>query len=125
LPYIFGMGLLAASFLAYIVIALASSWGAVEALGLRGRSARDLAYALEPLPALIAVLLVPSGSAAYVALELMALSPLVLAVPGVLLGLSAMDRDLMGDLALGGAYRRVYWAALFLLALSGVVALIY
>jgi len=124
-PYIFGIGLLAASFLAYIVIALASSWGAVEALGLRGRSARDLVYALEPLPALIAVLLVPSGSAAYVALELMALSPLVLAVPGVLLGLLAMDGDLMGDLALGGAYRRAYWATLFLLALSGVVALIY
>ncbi|MFP3192423.1 MAG: hypothetical protein RXR02_04870 [Thermoproteus sp.] len=99
--------------------------GAVEALGLRGRSARDLVYALEPLPALIAVLLVPSGSAAYVALELMALSPLVLAVPGVLLGLLAMDGDLMGDLALGGAYRRTYWATLFLLALSGVVALIY
>ncbi|MGC8973599.1 MAG: NRAMP family divalent metal transporter [Thermoproteus sp.] len=124
-PYVFGVGLIAASFLAYVVIALASVWGAVEALGIRDRSRRDLVYALEPLPALAAVMLMPGNKAAEIALELMAVSPLVLVVPGVLLGLLAMDRDVMGDLACGGAYCKAYWAALALLALSGAVALIY
>ena len=124
-PYIFGVGLIAASFLAYVTIALASSWGAVEALGIRDRRARDVVYALEPLPALALVVLTPADKAAELALGLMAVSPLILVVPGALLGLLASDRRLMGDLACAGIRCYAYWATLALLAASGVIALIY
>ncbi|MEM3326540.1 MAG: hypothetical protein QXK63_03745, partial [Thermoproteus sp.] len=111
--------------LAYVAIALASSWGAVEAFGVKSRVVRDLVYALEPLPALAALLLVPGGAVTNLALELMAVSPLVLLIPGALLGLLARNKTLMGDLTCGRRYCLAYWAVLGLLAAAGAVALIY
>ncbi|MEZ0248300.1 MAG: divalent metal cation transporter [Thermoproteus sp.] len=124
-PYLFGFGLIAASLLAYIAIALASSWGAVDAFGVKNRASRDVVYALEPLPALAALLLVPGSAVTSLALELMAVSPLVLLIPGALLGLLARNRSLMGELTCSRKYCLAYWAVLGVLAVAGAVALIY
>jgi len=47
-PYIFGIGLIAASFIALIVISLGSSWGVVEALGLGPKKTRSKFTYLNP-----------------------------------------------------------------------------
>ena len=55
-PYVFGIGFIAASFIALIVISLGSSWGVVEALGW-GRKNTFKVYLLESIPAVVIPLL--------------------------------------------------------------------
>src|SRR6516164_3044408 len=53
-PYIFAIGLVAAGFLALVVISLAGSWGVVEALNLKGNTWFKI-YIAESLPAVVLV----------------------------------------------------------------------
>ncbi|MGA7860249.1 MAG: divalent metal cation transporter [Thermoplasmata archaeon] len=121
LPYAFGIGLVAAAFLALVVISLGSAWGVVEALGLpRGRA--FWIYTAESVPAVIIPFLFPHPLS--LVLLLMVLLVFILIGPGVLVGLLASDKRLMGKDASHGFWRAAYWVSLFSIVFCGVIALL-
>ena len=127
--FLFGVGLASASFLALVVISLASTWGIAEALGWRTRIgerfslARNfyVVYLLETLPAV----LIPFFFADLVKLmlNLMVIFVFVLIFPAVLQGMLSSNKSVMGKNAMKGAWRMAYWLMLGLVLLSGVLAL--
>jgi manganese transport protein len=119
-PYIFGIGMIVASFIALIVISLGSSWGVTEALGW-GRKNWFKVYLIESIPALIVPML--SLNLINLALSLMALQIAVLVAPAVILGLIASNKNLMGEYALNGINKIVYWAFVGLIVATGIVSL--
>jgi Mn2+/Fe2+ NRAMP family transporter len=126
---LFGIGLASASFLALVVISLASTWGIAEALGWRARIgerfslARNfyVVYLLETLPAV----LIPFFFADLVKLmlNLMVIFVFVLIFPAVLQGMLSSNKSVMKNHAMKGAWRMAYWLMLGLVLLSGVLAL--
>ena len=121
-PYIFGIGLIAASFIALIVISLGSCWGVIEALGW-GRKNSFKIYIIESIPGLILPLL--SLNLVNLALNLMVLQIIVLIGPAVILGLISSNKKLMGEYKLGGLNRIIYWAFLAMIVGTGIFSLIY
>jgi manganese transport protein len=121
-PYLFGIGLIAASFIALIVISLGSSWGVVEALGW-GRKNWFKIYLIESLPALVVPLL--SLNLVNLALNLMVLQIIVLIGPAVILGLLAANKKMMGNYSLGRFNKVVYWTFLTLIVGTGIASLVY
>ena len=121
LPYAFAIGLVAAAFLALVVISLGSAWGVVEALGLpRGRA--FWIYASESVPALVLPFLYPHLLA--LVLIMMVALVFILIGPGVLVGWIASNRKLMGARASRGWWRTAYWASLASVVLCGVIAVV-
>jgi manganese transport protein len=121
-PYVFGIGLIAASFIALIVISLGSCWGVTEALGW-GRKNWFKVYLVESVPAVIIPLL--SLNLVNLALNLMVLQILVLIGPAVILGLLVSNKNLMGAHAMSKLNKIVYWSFLILIVGTGIVSLIY
>ena len=119
-PYIFAVGLVAASFLALVVISLGSAWGVAEAIGW-GRQRFFWIYLIESLPALFVPMLFPDLFD--LAINLMVLFVFVLLGPGVMVGLIAGKKQIMGKLASNSAWSIVYWASLALVVASGLMAL--
>ncbi len=121
LPYAFAVGLVAAAFLALVVISLGSAWGLAEALGIpRGRTFG--LYALESVPAVVVPFLFPHPLG--LVLDLMVLMVFLLIGPGILVGLIASDRRVMGERASRGGWRVAYWASLAAVVVCGVLALV-
>jgi manganese transport protein len=110
-PYIFGVGFIAASFIALIVISLGSCWGVTEALGW-GRKNWFKVYLVESLPALVVPML--TLNLVNLALNLMVLQIVVLLGPAITLGLIAANQRLMGRYSLNGSNRILYWTFLIL-----------
>lgn len=121
-PYIFGVGLIAASFIALIVISLGSCWGVTEAMGW-GRKNWFKVYLVESLPALVVPMI--TLNLVNLALNLMVLQIIVLLDPAILLGLIATSRKLMGHHALNGFNKTLYWFFLVLIFGMGMLSLIY
>jgi len=121
LPYAFAFGLIAAAFLALVVISLGSAWGVVEALGLPRRRAFWV-YTAESVPAVIIPFLFPHPLT--LVLDLMVLLVFILIAPGILVGLLASDRRIMGDQASRGFWKVAYWASLSSVVLCGVLAVV-
>ncbi len=119
-PYVFAVGLIAASFLALIVISLGSAWGVAEAIGW-GRQKSFWIYMGESLPALIVPMLLPDLF--NLAIYLMVLFVFVLLGPGVMVGLMARKKQVMGNLSSNSAWSAAYWVSLALVVASGVIAL--
>ena len=119
-PPVFGVGLIAASFIALIVISLGSSWGVTEALGW-GRKNWFKVYLAESLPALVIPML--SLNLINLALNLMVLQIVVLIGPAIILGLICANRKLMGVHSLRGFNRVLYWAFLVLIFSTGLLSL--
>lgn len=119
-PYLFALGLIAASFIALIVISLGSCWGVTEAMGW-GRHNWFKVYLIESLPALLVPLV--TLNLVNLALSLMVLQIVVLLGPAVTLGLIASNRRLMGEHALRGSNRVLYWFFLALILATGVAGL--
>jgi Mn2+/Fe2+ NRAMP family transporter len=119
-PYIFGIGLIAASFIALIVVSLGSCWGVVEALGW-GRKNWFSLYILESIPALIIPILFLN--LINLALTLMVLQIIVLIGPAIILGLIASNRKHMGDHRLRGINGIAYWGFLAIIAVTGIVTM--
>ncbi len=120
LPYAFAIGLVAAAFLALVVISLGSAWGIAEAVGIpRGRT--FWFYTLESVPAVVIPFLFPHPLA--LVLDLMVLLVFLLIGPGILVGLLASDRRIMGEKASRVGWRVAYWASLAAVVTCGVVAL--
>lgn len=118
-PLLFGIGLVCAAFLALVVISFAGAWGVAEAMGW-GRQKYFPIYVAESAPAVLVPLLFAS-SAGFL-LQLMVVFVFVLIGPGVIMGLLASNRRIMGAHASVGVWRWAYWACLAAVVASGVVA---
>jgi manganese transport protein len=119
-PYIFAVGLIAASFLALVVISLGSAWGVAETLGW-GRQRFFWIYLAESLPALLVPMLFPN--LLNLAIGMMVLFVFVLLGPGIMVGLIARKKQVMGNLASSFGWSFAYWVSLALVVVSGVIAL--
>jgi Mn2+/Fe2+ NRAMP family transporter len=119
-PYVFAVGLVAASFLALVVISLGSAWGVAEAVGW-GRQRFFWIYLVESIPALVVPMLFPN--LLNLAIAMMVLFVFVLLGPGVMVGLIASKKRIMGDLSSGLSWNVAYWVSLALVVTSGFIAL--
>ena len=122
-PYsadLLGVGLVAAAFLALVVVSLGSAWGLREALHLSSR--RTLwVYALESLPAVIVPLLFLQ--LVTLVLALMVAMVFILIAPALLVGKLVSDPGLMGAEASRGPWRTAYWASLGCVVALGVLGI--
>lgn len=121
LPYAFGIGLVAAAFLALVVVSLGSAWGFVEALGI-SKSRTLWVYVLESIPAVVVPFLYPHPLV--IVLTFMVLLVFMLVGPGILTGLIASDRRLMGEHTSTLPWKLAFWASLASIVLCGFVALV-
>ena len=120
-PYVFGTGLIIASFIALIVISLGSSWGVTEAMGW-GRKHWFKVYLIESIPAVLIPLF--SFNLIKLALNLMVLQIVVLIAPAIILGTIASNKKLMGDFSLRGFNQFVYWSCIGLILATGVISML-
>ena len=118
--YIFAIGLIAASFLALVVVSLGSAWGVAETIGW-GRQRFFWIYLFESLPALVVPMLFPDLF--HLAIDMMVLFVFVLLGPGVMVGLITRKKRLMGNLSSGLGWSVAYWVSLALVVASGFIAL--
>ena len=119
LANVFALGLVAAAFLALVVISLGSAWGVVEALGLPRRSAFWV-YTAESVPAVVVPFVYPHPLS--LVLLLMVLFVFILIGPGILVGFLSANRRVMGPKASHGLWRAAYWTSLGAVVLCGVLA---
>ena len=121
LPYAFALGLVAAAFLALVVISLGRAWGVVEALGLpRGRAC--WIYTAESIPAVLIPFLYPHPLD--LVLFMMVALVFILIGPGILVGWIVSNRKLMGEHASRGWWKTAYWASLVSVVLCGLIAVL-
>jgi len=120
-PYLFAVGLVAAAFIALVVISLGSSWAFVDAMGWRKDSFLWV-YTLESLPAVAVPILYPSPLS--LVLGLMVAFVFVLIGPGVLMGLLGSDRRIMGEYASSRYWKTAYWACLAFVVGFGLIAVV-
>ncbi|MGA8905010.1 MAG: divalent metal cation transporter [Candidatus Bathyarchaeia archaeon] len=118
--YIFAIGLIAASFLALVVVSLGSAWGVAETIGW-GRQRFFWIYLFESLPALVVPMLLPDLF--HLAIDMMVLFVFVLLGPGVMVGLITRKKRLMGNLSSDLGWSVAYWVSLALVVASGFIAL--
>jgi Mn2+/Fe2+ NRAMP family transporter len=118
-PVLFAVGLVAAAFLALVVISFASAWGLVEAIGW-GRERYLGIYLAESAPAVLVPLLL-AHSVGFL-LQLMVLFVFVLMGPGVVMGFVASNPRVMGAHASKGFWKAAYWLCLGAVLLSGILA---
>ena len=119
-PYIFALGLMAASFLALVVISLGSAWGVAETIGW-GRQKFFWIYLIESLPALLVPMFFPDLF--NLAIDMMVLFVFVMLGPGVVVGLIARKKQVMGEMASTLGWSIAYWLSLTLVVASGFIAL--
>jgi len=120
-PYVFAIGLVAAAFLALVVISLGSSWAIVDTMGWQ-KSSFLWVYLAESLPALIVPVIYPEPLS--LVLGLMVAFVFVLIGPGVLMGLLGSDSRIMGAYASPGRWRVAYWLSLAAVVAFGVAAVV-
>jgi Mn2+/Fe2+ NRAMP family transporter len=119
--YVLGAGLVAAAFLALVVISLGSAWGVTEALGLSPKSMKWI-YVGESIPAVFVPLLFPQ--LVTLVLALMVAMVFILIVPGVFVGTLASDSRVMGSEASRGLWRGAFWVSLGFVVSVGVLAVV-
>ena len=120
-PYLFAAGLVAAAFLALVVISLASSWAVTEAIGWP-RSRFFWVYVVESLPAVAVPIFYPDPLS--LVLNLMVAFVFVLVGPGILLGKLASSRKIMGEYVSTPKWKVAYWLSLASVLSLGVVAVV-
>ncbi len=120
-PDLFAVGLVAAAFLALVVISLASSWAVVEAMGWQDTKFFWV-YVAESLPAVAVPIFYPHPLS--LVLNLMVVFVFVLVGPGVLMGRLTSDRRIMGKYVSSARWKVAYWLSLGAVLTFGVVALV-
>jgi len=120
--YVLGVGLVAAAFLALVVISLGSAWGVTEALGLSPKATRWI-YIVESVPAVFVPFLFPQ--LVTLVLALMVALVFVLIVPGIFVGTLSSDERVMGEHASRGAWRWAFWGSLAFIVSTGVAAVVF
>ncbi len=122
-PYIFGIGIIAAGFIALITISMGSAWGVAEALGIYKKS-YWIIYVIESIPAVIAVLLINPGSLISIVLYLLIFFVFALIPPMILLWVIGKNRKIMGDLTMTGVDQVIYLTMFVLIILTASIAVI-
>ncbi|MHB8360967.1 MAG: NRAMP family divalent metal transporter [Thermoplasmataceae archaeon] len=122
-PYLFGLGLLSAAFLALIVISIGSAWGFAEAVGV-GRGKAKLIYIIESFPALIIAILIPETLLINAILDMLVAFVFVLIGPAVIMELIARDHRIMGDFASTRIWELAYCTSVIFVFLFGILALV-
>jgi manganese transport protein len=120
-PYLFALGLVSAAFLALVVISLASSWAVVETLGWQ-KGSFFWVYLVESAPAVIVPIFLPNHLA--LVLDLMVVFVFVLAGPGILMGILASNKRIMGSFVSGSRLKVAYWLSLASVLSLGIVAVL-
>ena len=120
-PYLFAVGLVAAAFIALVVISLGSSWAFVDAMGWKKDNFLWV-YVVESLPAVAIPILSPSPLS--LVIGLMVAFVFVLIGPGVLMGLLGSDRRIMGEYASNRFWKAAYWTCLAVVVGFGFVAVV-
>ena len=120
-PDVFALGLIAASFIALIVISLGSSWGVTEAMGW-GKENWFKVYIIESIPAVIIPMI--TLNLINLALSLMVLQIVVLIGPSIILGFISSNKKLMGKYSLSGPNKVLYWSFLVLIFATGVISIL-
>ncbi len=120
-PDVFALGLIAASFIALIVISLGSSWGVTEAMGW-GKENWFKVYVIESIPAVIIPMI--TLNLINLALSLMVLQIVVLIGPSIILGFISSNKKLMGKYSLSGPNKVLYWSFLVLIFATGVISIL-
>jgi Mn2+/Fe2+ NRAMP family transporter len=120
-PYVFAVGLVAAAFLALVVISLGSSWAVVDTMGWK-KSSFLWVYLAESLPAVVIPILYPEPLS--LVLGLMVVFVFVLVGPGVLMGLLGSNRQIMGAYASNTHWKVAYWLSLAAVMSFGVAAVV-
>jgi NRAMP (natural resistance-associated macrophage protein)-like metal ion transporter len=120
-PLIFSIGLIAAGFLALVVISMASAWGITEALDLRYDTWFKI-YVVESLPAAVVPLLFANLIA--LILNLMVALVFVLIGPVIALGLLAQNDRLMGEHSLNRFDKIAFWSSVAIVIACGLIAFV-
>ena len=120
-PYVFAVGLVAAAFLALVVISLGSSWAIVDTMGWKKESFLWV-YVAESAPAVVIPILYPTPLS--LVLELMVVFVFVLVGPGILMGLLSADKRIMGEHVSGAGWKVAYWLSLTAVLVFGIVAVV-
>ncbi len=121
-PYLFGIGLIGAAFLALVVISLGSAWGFMEALGIK-REKSSTVYILESFPAVIIALIIPATMLINTVLDLLVVFVFVLIGPGMLMGMIARNRSIMSDYSTSRKGEIAYWASVVFIIIFGILAM--
>ncbi len=121
-PYLFGIGLIGAAFLALVVISLGSAWGFVEAIGRKRDKALPI-YVVESFPALIIALIAPAGMLVNIVLYLLVVFVFVLIGPALIMGIIARNRGIMGNFASSKRSQLIYWVNVLCVFAFGIIAL--
>jgi Mn2+/Fe2+ NRAMP family transporter len=119
--YVFAVGLVAAAFLALVVISLGSSWAIVDTMGWK-KSSFLWVYLAESLPAVAIPILYPEPLS--LVLGLMVVFVFVLVGPGILMGLLGSNHRIMGAYASNRSWNVAYWLSLAAVLSFGVVAVV-
>jgi len=120
-PYIFGIGLIAAGFLALVVVSLGSAWGFIEAAGIP-KDKTYIVYILESLPAVIFPMIFSSSLVNFM-LTLMVIFVFVLIGPGVMVGIISSSKRIMGEYVSNKKWKIFYWSSLAFVLFFGFIAL--
>ncbi len=120
-PYIFGIGLAAAGFLALVVVSLGSAWGFVEAASIPKDKAW-IVYVLESLPAVFVPMIFSSDLINFI-LDLMVIFVFVLIGPGIMVGIISSNKKIMGEYASDVKWKIFYWASFSFVLIFGFIAL--
>lgn len=126
-PGIFGALLISAGFLALVVVSLSSSWGISEALAINSLRNNFIIYSFESLPAVILLLLMGNNYSEIFnfALDLLSISPLVICVPGIIVGKLVSRKDIMGQYAYSSIKLLLYYLIISIIVLTGSLNLIF
>lgn len=122
-PYIFGIGLIAAGFIALIIISMGSAWGVAESLNLKKNSYWVL-YVLESLPAVVAVILINPVMLVRLVLYLLVFFVLALIFPLIILWFIGKNEKIMGDLVLSGKESKLFIAISCFIVSTAVISVI-
>ncbi|WP_232060168.1 NRAMP family divalent metal transporter [Athalassotoga saccharophila] len=120
-PYIFGIGLAAAGFLALVVVSLGSAWGFVEAANIPKDKAW-IVYVLESLPAVFVPMIFSSDLINFM-LNLMVVFVFVLIGPGIMVGVISSNKKIMGEYVSNKKWKAFYWGSLSFVLIFGFIAL--
>ncbi len=118
-PYLFAVGIIAAGFLALVVISLASSWGIVEALNIKDNTWFKI-YIIETLPAVVLPFFF--SDLIGLVLTLMVALVFILIGPVIAMGVLAQNGKLMGKHRLSGFGRLAFWASVIAVICCGLLA---
>ncbi|BCU69141.1 NRAMP family divalent metal transporter [Stygiolobus caldivivus] len=121
-PYLFGLGLIGAAFLALVVISLGSSWGTAEALGIPRNRSFSL-YLIESIPAVIITLLIPRDMLGNVVLNLLSLFVIILIGPAIVMGILVNNSKIMGIYKNSLIQNLLYWTSVVLIFALGVISI--